>query len=535
MNVFSNLDWTIVIIYLMGNLYLGYVLSKKVSTAEDFYVGRKSTPWWAIGISVVATYLSALTFMGAPAWSYKEGFSVMAIHLNYPLVIVVVITFFLPFFYNSGVASIYEYQERRFGPKARTLIGTIFMISLSATSAAILYATSLVIEFITGIPVTYAILIVSLVALIYTSMGGTTAVIWTDVFQSFVLFAGAFIILYGLIDYLPNSFSETMVELKSIGKLQALDFSAGFNKVTGAWAGIVGMALYHTTVYGSNQMMVQRTLAAKNIGDAKKSYLMMGFFAPAIYLLFVLMGVLFFVYYNGRAFENDNTIILKFAADYGMPGLMGLIAAAVMAASMSSLSAAFHSLSTISTLDFYQRYFRKDETPEHYLKVTRSFTVFWAIMIVMPAVLYSKSGGSILEVLSKVGSFFVGAQLGMYALGFFSKHATEKGLLIGTAFGFAVVAYVGLQTDIAWPWYCLIGATSNFVVSTIASILIDGWQKDWSPYTIKGQLDKFRNEGLEEKDQGWYLVPGKVDKVSYILLAYFALVIGFLAVFEHMF
>jgi len=123
----------------------------------------------------------------------------------------------------------------------------------------------------------------------------------------------------------------------------------------------------------------------------------------------------------------------------------------------------------------------------------------------------------------------------MYALGFFSKHATEKGLLIGTAFGFAVVAYAGLQTDIAWPWYCLIGATSNFVVSTIASILIDGWQKTWSPYTIKGQLDKFRNEGLEEKDKGWYLVPGKVDKVSYILLAYFALVIGFLAAFEHMF
>lgn len=117
MTVFTSLDWTIVILYLVGNLYLGYLLSKKVSTAEDFYVGRKVTPWWAIGISVLATYVSALTFMGAPAWAYTEGLSVMAIHLNYPLVIFVVITFFLPFFYNSGVASIYEYQERRFGPR----------------------------------------------------------------------------------------------------------------------------------------------------------------------------------------------------------------------------------------------------------------------------------------------------------------------------------------------------------------------------------------------------------------------------------
>jgi SSS family solute:Na+ symporter len=535
MSVFSNLDWTIVIFYLAGNLYLGYLLSKRVSTAEDFYVGRKSTPWWAIGISVVATYVSALTFMGAPAWSYKEGLSVMAIHLNYPIVIVAVITFFLPFFFNSGVASIYEYQERRFGPKARGLIGTIFLVSQSATSAAILYATALVVEFITGVPVIYAILIMSVVALIYTSMGGTTAVIWTDVFQSFVLFAGAFIILFGLIEYLPGSIGDTLAELKSAGKLNALDFTAGFDRVTGAWAGIVGMALFHITVYGSNQMMVQRTLASKNIGDAKKSYLLMGYFAPVIYFLFVLMGVLFYKYYGGQEFENDNTIILTFAADYGLPGLMGIIAAAVMAASMSSLSAAFHSLSTISTLDFYQRYFRKKESPEHYLKVTRIFTVFWAFMIVLPAILYSKSGGSILEVLSKVGSFFVGAQLGMYALGFFSKHATERGLLVGTAVGFVMVAYVYFFTEIAWPWYCLIGATTNFLVSTAASILLDGKQADWSPYTIKGQKEKFRSEGLPEKDGKWYLVPGKVDRVSWILSAYFLGVIAFLAFFPHFF
>jgi SSS family solute:Na+ symporter len=326
-----------------------------------------------------------------------------------------------------------------------------------------------------------------------------------------------------------------MVELKLAGKLNALDFTAGFDKVTGAWAGIVGMALFHITVYGTNQMMVQRTLASKNIGDAKKSYLLMGFFAPAIYFLFILMGVLFYSYYGGKEFDNGNTIILQFAADYGMPGLMGIIAAAVMAASMSSLSAAFHSLSTISTLDFYQRYFRKEETPEHYLKVTRLFTLFWAAVIVLPAILYSKSGGSILEVLSKVGSYFVGAQLGMYALGFFSKHATEKGLLVGTVIGFAVVWYVSANTDIAWPWWCIIGAASNFVISTVASILLDGFQKTWSPYSIKGQKDKFRKEGLAEKDGGWYLVPGRVDTFSYLLLAYFAAVILFLAFFEQMF
>ena len=192
------------------------------------------------------------------------------------------------------------------------------------------------------------------------------------------------------------------------------------------------------------------------------------------------------------------------------------------------------SLSTVSTLDFYQRYFRRDETPEHYLKVTRLFTLWWAVVIVLPAILYSKSGGSVLEVLSKVGSFFVGAQLGMYALGFFSKSANERGLLIGTVTGFAMVWYVATATDISWPWYCLIGAVTNFVVSSVASIVLEGRKTTWSPYTIKGQKEKFRAEGLQEKDGGWYLVPGRVDRFSYLLLVFFVAVIAFLALFDHL-
>jgi SSS family solute:Na+ symporter len=532
MTVFSTLDWSILIVYIIGNLLLGYFLSKRINTAEDFYLGRRSTPWWAIGISVIATYVSALSFLGAPAWSYTDGLSVIAIHLNYPLVILLVITLFLPFFYNSGVASIYEYQEKRFGPKARGLVSTIWLISQTLTSAAILYATSLVLEFITGIDVVNAILIVTVIALVYTALGGITAVIWTDVIQAGVLFVGAFIIFFALLENLTLPLGETLAELKAIGKLDALDFSMDLSNVTTAWSGIVAMTLFHVTVYGTNQMMVQRTLASKNIGDAKKSYLMMGFAAFFVYFLFIFMGVLFYAYYGGVEFENGNTIILQFAAEYGLPGLMGIIAAAVMAASMSSLDSAFNSLSTVSTIDFYQKYFVKDASPQHYLKVTRVFTLFWAAVIIAPAIMYSKSTGSILETLSQVGSYFVGAQLGMFALGFFSKNASERGLLVGTAVGFLVVWYVATHTDVAWPWYCLVGAATNMTVSTVASIAIDGFQKTWSPYSIRGQMAKFRDEGIEEKDGGWYLVPGKIDKISYLLLVFFAFVIGFLLLFE---
>lgn len=529
MNEFGSLNWSILIIYIIANLLLGLVIGKRIKSDDDFYLGQKTTPWWAIGISVVATYVSAMTFLGAPAWAYKDGLSVIAIHLNYPLVIMAVIIFFFPFFYNAGVASIYEYQEKRFGKRARALISTIWLISQTMSSAAVLYATSVVLSFITGIPVISAIVIVTVIALVYTVLGGITAVIWTDVIQSVILFAGAGIIFYALTQQSDFAVSEALTSLKAQGKLNPLNFDFDFTTSTTVWSGVIAMSLYHITVYGTNQMMVQRTLAAKNIGDAKKSYLLMGFVAFFIYLFFIVLGVLFYSYYQGKPFENDNTIILQFAAEYGMPGLMGIIAAAVMAASMSSLDSAFNSMSTITTLDFYKKYWVKGRSEKHYLNASRIFTLVWATVIILPAIGYHlHSSGSILEVLSKVGSFFVGAQLGMFALGFFSRQATENGLLVGTAVSFITVAAVAIGTDISWPWYCLIGAATNIIATLIASRVIDGEQTELSEYTVAGQHQKFARLGLDEKENGWYRLPGKVDPVNYYLLGFFCLTLVFL-------
>ncbi|MEM8682506.1 MAG: sodium/solute symporter, partial [Pseudomonadota bacterium] len=341
---FGTLNWTILIVYVLLNLLLGWVLSKKVETAEDFYLGRRTTPWWAIGVSVIATYVSALSFLGGPAWAYSESLAVVAIHLNYPIVVFLVITIFLPFFFNSGVASIYDYMEQRFGASSRVVISAVFLVSQALTSAAILYATSLVIQFITGIDVRMAIFIVTIIALIYTMMGGITAVIWTDVIQAGVLFIGALIIFFALINNMPAPLGEVLANLKAAGKTNPLDWRPDLTLEATVWSGVIAMTLFHVTVYGANQMMVQRTLAAKNIGDAKKSFLLMGFAAFFIYFLFFFLGVLLYGYYGGREFEDGNTIILTFATDYGLPGLMGIIAAAVVAASMSSLDSSFNSL-----------------------------------------------------------------------------------------------------------------------------------------------------------------------------------------------
>ncbi len=532
MGNFGALNWAILIAYVIGNLALGFFLSKRVETAEHYYLGQRTTPWWAIGISVVATYFGALTFLGGPAWSYTEGFSVIFIHINYPIAIFVVSSVFLPFFYKSGVASIFDYLEHRFGLTSRTVMSGVFLFGNIAYSGIMLYTTALVLEFITGIDVVNAILIVAVVAVTYTMLGGISAVIWTDVIQSAILFVGALVTIVLLVIGLPDGFIGSLQELKALGRTDPFEFSLDPSKVGTIWTGVIAMSIYHIVVYGVNQMMVQRTLTAKNIGDAKKSYIFMGYLAFLGYVVFFGIGILFYSYYDGKEFENGNLIVLDFVAAMGFPGLMGVVTAAIVAAAMSSLDSSLNSMATVTTLDFYEKFFKKDGTPEHYLVASRWFTLGWAVLMVVPAIIFTKSGGSVLEILSKVGSFFVGAKLAMFGLGFYSKHTTQRGLLVGVAAGFVTLWYVEFYMSIAWPWYCALGGVVSIIVAWVSSVLLDGFQEEYSEYSVQGQQAMYKREGLPEKEGGWYIVPGKVDKVSYGLLVYFVACIAGLWVLQ---
>ncbi|MEL6824787.1 MAG: sodium/solute symporter [Pseudomonadota bacterium] len=535
---FGLLNWAIVVFYLVINLGLGYAMSLRVKSADDYQLGDRSTPWWAIGISVVATYVSALSFLGGPAWAYGDGMAALAIHINYPLVIFVVVVLFLPFFYNSGVASIYEYLERRFGIASRTTMSAIFLLTQTITSASILTATAVVITFATGIDVRVAIIGMTLVVLVYTMLGGMNAVIWTDVLQGVILFIGAGVVLWGLLAEV-SPLSGALSTLADDGKLNPIRTELDFSVAPTVWAGVFAMTLFHITVYGTNQMMVQRALAAKTLGDAKKSYLMMGFAAFFIYFLFFFIGALLYVHFQGQPFEQPNEIILVFAESLAIPGLMGILAAAVLSASMSSLSSALNSLATVSVVGYYQRFFKSEGTPEHFLMMSRVFTVIWAVLAIPIAFAFVNSGGSILEALSRVASYFVGAKLAMFGLGFLSKHTNERGLLVGVAAGFiglfAIVAgvpFLGLQpANVAWPWYVVIGGAINIVVSWTASVLLGGFQSDWHEQTVIGQLRRFKAEGRAEKQDGWYIVPGRVDSIAWYLLLFFALILIFLSWF----
>ena len=528
---FGALNWAIVMLFLVANLLLGWRLSRRIGSAREFHLGTGATPWWAVGLSVMATYVSALSFLGAPAWAYADGLAALAIHLNYPLVIVIVITFFLPFFYLSGVPSIYDYQEKRFGPAARSVASLIFMVTQALSTAAILYATALVLRFMTGMDVAFAIILVTAIALAYTTLGGMLAVIWTDVFQAIVLLVGAVVILAALLAAAPEPPMATLAALKAAGRLNAIDWSLDPTRATTIWAGLLAMTVFHVTVYGGNQMLVQRTLGAASIGAAKKSYVLMGYAAFPIYFLFFLIGVLAWGHYGGQSFANPNEIILTFAGESGIPGLPGLLAAAVMAASMSTLSSAFNSLATATTVDFWQRYRRPDASDAAVLRVTRWLTLGWGLAVIVPAFLYARTEGSILETLSRIGSFFVGAKLAMFALGFFSRTTTERGLLAGVVAGFAAIWAVATFTPIAWPWYAVIGSAVNVAVALVASRLMGGTAPGWPRWTVRGLLADPARAGIAVEPGGWQALPGRLDRASLPLLLYFVLTIVALLLF----
>lgn len=521
MQSFGALNWTIIAVYLAANLALGWAMSRKIHSADDYNLGDRSSPWWAIGVSVVATYVSALTFLGGPAWAYGDGMAALAIHVNYPIVIFIVIVFFLPFFFNSGVASIYEYLERRFGRKSRTVMSILFLITQSITSATIVTATAIVVTFITGIDARWAIVVITLVVLLYTLMGGMNAVIWTDVMQGAILFFGAGLVLVFLLsDTAPLSGALQMLDQN--GRLNPVNTALDFAIAPTIWAGVLAMTLFHVTVYGANQMMVQRALAAKNIGDAKKSYLLMGYAGFFIYFMFFFVGALLYVFYRGKPFDQPNEIVLMYAQSLAIPGLLGIIVAAVMSASMSTLSSSFNSLATISVADFYQAFGKSDGDDQHYLAASRVFTIIWAIAIIPMSFAFIGSKGSILETLTELGSYFVGAKLAMFGLGFFSKHTTEPGLLVGVAAGFAGIfaLTVGIPVigweppAIAWPWFVVIGGGINVAVSILASLILTGRQAEWHEQSVPGQRQRFIREHLPQKDGGWYVMPGGIDRAT---------------------
>ncbi|MFC0524720.1 sodium:solute symporter [Pontibacillus salicampi] len=471
MSSFTIIDYVIFIVYILGTALVGAAFGKKQKTTKDYFLGGRSIPWWAIGLSVMATQASAITFIGAPGWGYDGGLTRMTTFINVPLAMAFLIATIVPFFYRTEVYTAYEYLERRFDVKTRTLTAALFLIARGLGTGVVLYAPALVLSVVTGMDVSLTIIIMAVLAVSYTVLGGISAVIWTDVIQMVVLWIGAGLSIFVIFQDVPGGWGEVMNTAANTGMLNSLDFSFDLSIEYTIWAGVLGGFFLHASYFGTDQSQIQRVLTSKSIRESKLSLVLSGVLMIPQMLLFLLIGVLLYIYYQYAGtpdVENLNELFPKFVVNELPIGISGLIMAGVFAAAMSSLDSALNSLSAVSIRDFYRKFYKKNASEEHYLKASRYATVFWGIYATIFA-FFAGNLGPVIEAVNKVGSYFYGALLGVFILAIFTRRANGTGAFIGVIAGMVSVWMVTTFAEVSWLYNNLVGAVVAITLGYLAS------------------------------------------------------------------
>ncbi|WP_428776500.1 sodium:solute symporter family transporter [Vibrio sp.] len=477
----------VIAIYLLTTLFISYLVNHRLNASGDFSTGGKQFGWFTAGVSILATYVSAMTFVGMPGWVYRSGMEAMSVHLNYPIVIFFSVIFFVPVFYRLKLTSIYEYLELRFGVYARTINSVVFILVQCISAGVILYAVALILTQVTPLSIFESIIYISLFTAIYTYSGGISTVIWTDMLQSLVLVVGSVAIFVILLTEVGSGASVTQQQLDIVN----LDFDLGVD--TTLWAGVVAVSFLHLSVYGTNQLIIQRTLATNSVKNAQKSMLLCGYSAFFIYLFFAVIGLLLSIYYQDSGFENSNEVILDFVFNHTNPIVVGLVMSALAAAAMSTLDSTYNSIATVATFDIYKRFISKSASSEHYEKVSRKMSLVAAAIVIFPAVL-AVSNESVLKTIASLTSIFVGIRLGSFVLGLFFAKANESGVIVGSVISILAVALCR-SLDVSWPWFAPIG-TTVFLVSGVVASRFYGELSQAQEQFIAGQRNLFSRPSI---------------------------------------
>ena len=450
--------------YVLATILISFIINRRREISGSFSDGGRQFNYVTAGISILATYVSSMSFIGVPGWVYNGGMEALAIHLNYPIVAFFSIVFFIPVFYKLKVNSIYEYLELRFGVRTRLLNSVIFLLVQAISAGVVLYAVALILVQMLPVTITQAIIGISLFTAAYTFFGGIATVIWTDVMQSAVLLFGCVLIFYFLTD-LP---ADTIDPVAFRQKLNIVNHHLDFQTDTTLWAGVVAVAFLHLSVFGSNQLIIQRTLATRSLEHAQKSMLLCGYGSFFIYALFALMGVLLFRFYGGAHFENSNNVILDFVLNHTSPVTIGLVMSALIAAAMSTLDSTFNSMATVATNDVYRRFIKTGENDQHYESIARKLSLFCAVLVIVPSLL-SVSNESVLKNIASLLSLFVGIRLGSFLLGLFSSRANESGVMAGSVVSVLAI-FVCRGLGAAWPWFAPAGTLAFLLTGYLVSL-----------------------------------------------------------------
>ncbi|ONI38423.1 sodium:solute symporter [Candidatus Epulonipiscium fishelsonii] len=502
-------------------IVIGYIVGKDNETQEDYFLAGRSMSWFPVSLSVAATMISCNAFIGGPGWGYTNGLFPFMQNISVPLSIMLASMIFVPFLYSLRLTSIYEYIELRLGRKTRLLSVIAFLMNSLIQVSSMVFIPALVLNRFTGIDINTIIIIVVIISIVYTLLGGIKAVIITDAIQMIVIWGGVIgglIYTFGVRDL---SFYETFNTAKELGKLNSLDFSfqASIFDANGFFAATFGGTVMWLRYFAFDQAQIQRLSTSKSIKDLKKSYVISGILMNLLYFIFVLLGALLFVLFGGQSFENANDVMIMFIQNLPV-GLIGLLLAGLFAAAMSSVDSLLNSMSTVFIKDIYEPYIGRNK--ETNLKLSMTISLFFGILIIFITIIaFSGTTSSILSVIGQYISYISGPSCGLFLLALMTDKANDKGVCIGTTISFFIMIFWVRTLGITWMWNSIIGVVLTCVFGYIISLLAkDEPTAHQLTYTIKHYRKKLLEENKLSED-GISILPFKMGMHEIILLGFF--------------
>lgn len=472
------IDIAIITAFMIGVFIAGSLMGRSVKNIKDYFSAGNSLPWWAVMISIVAAETSVLTFLSIPGLAYLGNFSFLQVCIGYIIGRILVALIFIPVYAKGNFISVYQAISEKGGVTMQRIMSITFMLTRLLADGVRLFAVAIPLSMITGLPYFHSLLILGFVTVAYTLMGGIKGVVWMD-FTQWIIYMGAAIcaLIIGL-NILPDA-AASFDLVGELGKLQVFNLGGGSGYTL--WGGVIGGAMLSMASHGTDQLIVQRILSCKNVGDSKKAMIGSGIIVFIQFVLFLFIGVMLYMVWNGAGFEvlgitKPDELFTKFIIENLPPVVKGLTVAGIFAASMTTLSGSLSAMSSSITVDIFKPIFKGITDEGKWLKISRITTLCWGIILVFGAMIFTNQSSPLVVIGLSIASFTYGGTLGVFIVVRFFKKCDLWQYVVPFFFSISVMTFIiiaGWQGlfKINWTWYTFIGVISSLFLNRLLVLL----------------------------------------------------------------
>lgn len=484
MHQLASLDLAIIACYILGMTFLGVWFTRAQKDLRTYFVGGRDVGWFMVLMSIVATETSAVTFLSVPGLGFNPNggnLTFLQLAFGYILGRCLVAWFLLPQYMRGDLFSAYQVLQQRFNPAVQRVASGLFLATRTVADGLRIFLTALLLQFVLG-GIGPAIVVIGVVTIVYTYLGGMKAVIWTDLIQFLIKIAGAVLAGIFVLKLLPGGWDQFLSGGTADGRFKVIDTTFDLASPYNLWAGVIGGAVFSMASHGADQLMVQRYLCARSLSQARLALVLSGFVILVQFLLFLSVGVGMYLLMNAGLFsqaegKRNDEVFGLFIVTQLPTGVVGVLVAAVLAAAMSTLSSSLNSSANAVVTDFY-RPLRPHHSEKWYVLLSRIMTAVWGVAQMGVAYLAYKLGGnkSIVEQVLAVAGFTTGLLLGLFILGSLRYPVRSWAALTGLVCGFLAVLAVWLPSVfgppvLAWPWFAPVGAGTTVIVALLVNRL----------------------------------------------------------------